>query len=239
MSGLNYAEERAYWYLRLNGFFLLTDYVVHWNLNRSNNIANIRYTTDIDLMGIRFPYVTEDIGGREDDFDAFILNHLQEIDNFSPFKPNINKPIFVIAEVKSGDLDENELARTINDKFSEDIIRIAMHRSGIFQNVDRNDLKAITKYNHYYASEANIVKIAFSNLPNKIYDSFINIDLLHARRVSLKRVLKYIDEKNAGRLFFDSSYFQEYINIISSLKSSNLSQSCIEEIIDKLCNIAD
>jgi hypothetical protein len=35
MAGVNYAEERAYWYLRLNGFLLLTDYVVHKSPNES------------------------------------------------------------------------------------------------------------------------------------------------------------------------------------------------------------
>ena len=44
---MNYGETLAYWYLRLNGFFLLRNFVLH-PLHESE--ANDRYTADSDLL---------------------------------------------------------------------------------------------------------------------------------------------------------------------------------------------
>ena len=52
---MNYAEELAYWFFRLNGFFMISNYVNH----RSHNL---RYTHDTDLLAIRLPYVRESVG---------------------------------------------------------------------------------------------------------------------------------------------------------------------------------
>jgi hypothetical protein len=64
---MNYGETLAYWYLRLNGFFPLRNFVLH-PLNGSE--ANDRYTADSDLLAIRFPYVYEEIGGQPEDWDS-------------------------------------------------------------------------------------------------------------------------------------------------------------------------
>lgn len=61
---MNFAEELAYWYLRLNGFFLLQNFILH-HLGEGPQ----RGTADSDLLAIRFPYVYEQIGGREQDWD--------------------------------------------------------------------------------------------------------------------------------------------------------------------------
>jgi hypothetical protein len=50
MKNMNYGETNAYWYLRLNGFFLINNFVIH----RTDEIA---YSSDIDILGIRLPYV--------------------------------------------------------------------------------------------------------------------------------------------------------------------------------------
>lgn len=39
----NYGEERAYWYLRLNGFFPLSNFVVHKD-------EMVQYRADVDLL---------------------------------------------------------------------------------------------------------------------------------------------------------------------------------------------
>ena len=47
-------EKLAYWYLRLNGFLTIPNFVVHPD-NGSNQ------KTDIDILGVRFPYRAENL----------------------------------------------------------------------------------------------------------------------------------------------------------------------------------
>ncbi len=51
----NYGEELAYWYLRLNGFFVLDNFVYHRTKHNRDG--------DADLLAIRLPNVKEPIGG--------------------------------------------------------------------------------------------------------------------------------------------------------------------------------
>lgn len=54
----NFAEEIVYLYFRLNGFFLLDNYVTHKNEIDSGN------HTDSDLVGLKLKNVYEDMGLR-------------------------------------------------------------------------------------------------------------------------------------------------------------------------------
>jgi hypothetical protein len=58
----NYGEAWAYWYLRLNGFFPLGNFVVHKD-------SVVRHRADVDLLGVRPPHVFEEVGGQQDDWD--------------------------------------------------------------------------------------------------------------------------------------------------------------------------
>ncbi len=51
---MNYGETLTYWYLRLNGFFLLRNFVLHpsYESEGTNNQA-----ADSDLLAVRFPHV--------------------------------------------------------------------------------------------------------------------------------------------------------------------------------------
>ncbi len=51
----NFGEELAYWYLRLNGFFLIDDFVLHSEDLKSSQSA------DADVIGIRNPFTVEKI----------------------------------------------------------------------------------------------------------------------------------------------------------------------------------
>jgi hypothetical protein len=55
---MNYGETFAYWYLRLNGFFPLRNFVLH-RLSQPNGR---RENADVDLLAIRFPFVHERYG---------------------------------------------------------------------------------------------------------------------------------------------------------------------------------
>ncbi len=76
------SEHLAYWYLRLNGFFTITNFIIHPEYRGSQR-------TDVDIAGIRLPYRSEfppDPGGDD-----------------SVFLRGAKKPYFVIAEVKKGE----------------------------------------------------------------------------------------------------------------------------------------
>lgn len=72
----NYSETLAYWYLRLNGFFPLADFVLHWKPEEGQEKKvqeEGEGNADCDLLAIRFPYVYEEIGGQPDDWDPKLL----------------------------------------------------------------------------------------------------------------------------------------------------------------------
>lgn len=107
---MNYAEQLASWYLRLNGFLLLPNFVLHKLELRQEGVANpLASTSDTDLLAIRHPYVFEDIGGQAHDWDASgMMDHLRagipaherSDDLQSLLEPE--KPVGLIVEVKGG-----------------------------------------------------------------------------------------------------------------------------------------
>jgi hypothetical protein len=46
---VNFSEQLAYWYLRLNGFFPLTNFVLH------HHGTGERHSSDADIVAVRFP----------------------------------------------------------------------------------------------------------------------------------------------------------------------------------------
>jgi len=76
------AESVGYWYLRLNGFLTIANFVVHPDEGPGQR-------TDVDILGVRFPYRRELVLGPHPMEDhAQLVNHT-------------NLPMVVIAEVKS------------------------------------------------------------------------------------------------------------------------------------------
>src|SRR5262249_14016871 len=55
------AEQLAYWYLRLNGFLTIPNFIVHPEQGRNQE-------TDVDLLGVRFPYRAELRKMEDDEF---------------------------------------------------------------------------------------------------------------------------------------------------------------------------
>lgn len=73
------SERLAYWYLRLNGFLTITNFVVHPDIGRFQR-------TDVDILGCRFPYRQELLENSMLDDESIILSN--------------DKTTIVIAEVK-------------------------------------------------------------------------------------------------------------------------------------------
>ncbi|OJZ16177.1 MAG: hypothetical protein BGP20_01220 [Thiobacillus sp. 63-78] len=75
------SEQLAYWYLRLNGFLTIPNFVVHPDCGRNQE-------TDVDVLGIRLPYRAENLHRPMKDEPRFTRVH--------------EKSFIAIAEVKSG-----------------------------------------------------------------------------------------------------------------------------------------
>lgn len=76
---MNRDESLAYWYLRLNGFFLVPHFVVHTDP-----------PSQIDFLALRPPGVYEEVGGQPEDWHAELLGN------------NVARFICVLCEVKGG-----------------------------------------------------------------------------------------------------------------------------------------
>lgn len=74
------SEKCAYWYFRLNGFLTIVNFVVHPDSGKKQR-------TDVDILGVRFPYRAELLENPMDDYEIFTKVK--------------KKPYIVIAEVKT------------------------------------------------------------------------------------------------------------------------------------------
>jgi len=183
-------EELAYWYLRFNGFFLINNFVIH-------RTQSIKYSSDIDLLGVRFPYVFEKIGGKTEDWDINLIN------NFNP-----QKILGVICEVKTGGYDINKI-------FHKRYLKYAIERFGFIPNISDYSEKVINRAVTDISDKFQIGKILIANeVPQKRQD-LIFISITKAREFLEARLMKYIEQKNQDRLFFDSNCLAEFIDRIN------------------------
>jgi len=81
------AEDVAYWYLRLNGFLLLRNFLVHGDRRGDTR-------TEIDILGVRFPHRQEHLANPMSDDDWIGNNPL--------------KTLVVFCDAKASDRDFND-----------------------------------------------------------------------------------------------------------------------------------
>ncbi len=78
----NKFEQLALWYLRLNGYSTVSNFILHPDTPDSER-------TDADVLAVRFPYSTEVAGRKKMEPDSNLVNQPEKVD-------------FIIAEVKKG-----------------------------------------------------------------------------------------------------------------------------------------
>ena len=185
---MNYGEEIAYWYFRLNGFFPITNFVIH----RSSEID---YTSDCDLLAVRLPYVYEEIGGKPDDWDENLVKQL-----------GFDRPIGVICEVKTGSYE-------LEGIFRPQYVRYSIGRLGLISKASVDDLAESLEDRPFIETREGycICKILIAN-DKKESASFFYISLNSAEDFINDRIRKYPAEKYAARLFFGSTSFQQTIH---------------------------
>ncbi len=190
----NFGEELAYWYFRLNGFFLLDNFVLH-----SDDLESYQ-NADVDIIGIRHPHAVEKIGMR-DSHDV--------CEQLEGFVPDIDfKTVVVLSEVKSGDRRSREITL---DRVSR--IEYAIMRTGLFKPNQRN--KVITELQTGKSCNEDsitVLKVLISHrYRSSNNDSFHHLSLQDVEGHILQKLKKYKNSKNPAKLFFPSTLMQYLI----------------------------
>ena len=118
---MNYGEELGYWYLRLNGFFVVRNFVMHKNVASRNVDYKSMSTADIDLLALRPPFVSETIGNK-------FAKDTHWCDLFSKYYADKTgswtRAVALIVEVKTGGVDDLQF-------FAKDRLKHALRRLGV------------------------------------------------------------------------------------------------------------
>lgn len=194
MAGLNYGEELAYWYLRLNGFFPIRDFVIH-------RTGDAKRPSDCDLLALRSPLVYEEIGGNRYDWEPDLLKALAFDE----------KPFGLICEVKTGAYEKAKL-------FPRRKVEYLVGRLGLFPREEIANVAAeLEKHGVVDCDGVGMCKLLVTSDEN-VEGVFFHRSLKTIRDFIKNRVRNYPKEKFADRLFFPSELFQYLIDEVSTEK---------------------
>lgn len=188
----NYGEVLTYWYLRLNGFVPITNYVLHGDYQSDN----MKYSSDCDLLAVRFPYACEEIGKKELDLDQ---------DLFEKLGPTENLPIGLIVQVKTGEYTQNDLKKS----FSKDNLEYAIKRIGFAEKDKASDLAAgLMNCAKLIEDDFILAKLAVLGETSSKQNSFIIKNIPEIDKFIRNRIKKHENTKRADRMFFPDPLIQ-------------------------------
>lgn len=204
---MNYAETLAYWYFRLNGFFVLNRFVQH----KDENIGN---HTDCDLLAIRHSHTYEKVGGKTEDWDNEFFKKIEYNTNQD------SATIALIVEVKGGDPKNGEPKHDKLGVFTFDRLLSAVRRFGLTnEDKSRKIASSLESRDHHCVGQKYIfakVLVYRDHPPSRqtnkkdelsISDCLIKIPLSHIFGRIHNRV-KYTAEKGAGWNFYPNDLMQ-------------------------------
>jgi hypothetical protein len=189
---MNFGESLAYWYFRLNGFFPLTNFVLHRH-------AEVESDADADLLAIRFSHVSEPIGGQPDDwdnetFDSWALGHREQT-------------VCIICDVKTARHDRASIARS----FDPLRLTLAIQRFGV---LDRREVDGVVS-DLCEASAVRRHRITFAKVlmarrfgPSVRDAPCFRLQLQEAIAFIENRMKRYRSEKTAARMLFPGDLIQ-------------------------------
>lgn len=191
----NYAEEFAYWYLRLNGFFIITDFVLHSKHG------------DMDVLAVRPPYATEYVKGKRLEEDEKLVELVKQS------KGDLRKQFTAfIAEVKGGRTKIS--SKGIAEKFDLESLKYILRRIGLFD-YEYADAFAEDLLNSKWLTidGTSIHKVLFA------YESVFEPSETDCFSfVSIEQTVKFIEQrmglnfKNRDWHLFDSNLIQQMIH---------------------------
>jgi hypothetical protein len=181
---MNYGEQLVYWYLRLNGFFPLTNFVPH------------RESGEIDMLAIRLPYVSEDIGGNPDDWDPRFRD---------PWDIRLeSEKVGIFAEVKSGHWSARDLARAGGDGR----LNAGIKRSGMFPTEIANSVAERLRDRPVVRQHGFTVAKMFVGVAERQPANRLHLPLHKADKFIRDRMAKYPNEKFGDRTRFGGDLIQ-------------------------------
>lgn len=186
---MNYGEQAAYWYLRLNGFFPISNFVVHAS-------GEISHTTDCDVLAVRPSFVYEEIGGQPDDWDPFLVENLA-----------FDRPVGIICEVKTG-------AYKVGKLFRAEVVDYAVRRLGLLAKSEVEQVaKCLRTAPVCKAGDGTLIgKLLVARDPAE--GAFLYRNLGAVRAFLDARVAKYPKRKFRDRMFFGPVLFQFVIESV-------------------------
>lgn len=183
---MNYGETLAYWYLRLNGFFPLRNFVMHMPHER-------RQRSDCDILALRLPKVSEDIGGQADDWDRA---------RFESWRLSLDVPIVMIVQVKTGTEGEP------GEAFASKRLVQGIRRAGLwdFEAIEKiaKDLEGVPLLQ---AGGPFVAKLLIASRPIES-TTYLSMKLDDATRFIEGRFKRYSEQKEKDRLFFNDELIQ-------------------------------
>lgn len=196
---MNYGEELAYWYLRLNGFFPITNFVLHRN-------AEMPYNSDADVLAIRPPHVFEAVGGNEWDWDPYLRDNL-----------DFREMIGLVCEVKTGAYEEGRL-------FKNQQTLYALGRLGLVTTAQTEQFlpQLATAKSVSFGGNISIAKL-FVSQEQCQSDRYLSRSIEQLETFLEERVQQYPAEKFGARMFFSSPLFQGLIDRVHrSIRQRNV-----------------
>ncbi len=184
---MNYAEELAYWYLRLNGFFPITNFVIH----RSSEVD---YPSDCDVIAVRPPHVFEEIGGQSEDWCEILFSNIP-----------LSKTLGCICEVKTGTYDSENILRP---KY----VKQCISRLGLSSKLNVESISNHLANNIFWSEgETYIFKLLIAN-EEKPGTTSMFLLINEVEKFIETRINKYQTQKYQDRMLFSSDLFQFLIH---------------------------
>jgi hypothetical protein len=197
----NYGETIAYWYLRLNGFFPLSRFVLH-----RHDLA-VEHSADCDFLAIRHPNVYEVIGGQRMDWD---------LDRFTNWGIDLEQDaVGLFVEVKTG-LRGADLEEGIERAFSADRITYAIQRTGFWPSDSASVIEKHLQSTPIFREDEHPMVfgklLVSANEPRADHvPPHLYLPLIEADQFIINRMQLYKKHKFADRHFFPSDLIQYII----------------------------
>lgn len=197
---MNFGEALAYWYLRFNGFFPLSNFVLH------RGAEGLAASADSDLLAVRFRHAYEEIGGQPSDWDRA---------TFGAWGVDLDRgPVALIVEVKTG-APGRELRDGIRRAFSYERLLYAVRRLGMFPLAHSADVaEHLTQVPVFHDPETGLSVASLlitAHAPGRGLPPALTMKLEDADRFIRARLHAYLDPKREARMFFPSELVQYLI----------------------------